>query len=285
VLENACPDAGSEDWDIYILEFARSHKQPLATLLYGTYDQGTVDLPFGFVLARGYERTVLIDTGFMREGNGVSFAEKFGIPYWISPLRLLAEVGVTPDKVTDIVLSHAHFDHIGSIEQFPNARLYIQKKEFLTWIEIMALPKEFSFLSMLLDPEDVHSAIHAAEEHRLLLLEGDQDNVLPRLHVRTGPGHTPGQQYIVLDTARGPYVVSGDCIFGRANLTGMKKDGVYLPLGAGIGSTWDQLKTIDRIHREVKGDLDRLIILHDFDRWRHFATVKEVEGFKISRVE
>ena len=63
----------------------------------------------------------------MQEGIGAEMSVKFGIPYWISPLRMLAELGVTPEAVTDIVISHAHFDHMGSIGKFPQARIWIQK--------------------------------------------------------------------------------------------------------------------------------------------------------------
>jgi hypothetical protein len=54
-------------------------------------------------------------------------------------------------------------------------------------------------------------------------------------------------------------------------------------LGFGIGSIWEQLKSFDRINEEVAGDLDKLLILHDFERWANFPIVKEVEGFRICR--
>ncbi|MDF1523697.1 MAG: MBL fold metallo-hydrolase, partial [Trueperaceae bacterium] len=134
-------------YDVHVIEYARSKDQPVASLLLGVYDRGTVDLPFSFVLARNAERTVLIDTGFMREGNGAQMAEDFAVVEWVSPLERLAALGVRPEDVTDIVLTHAHYDHMGSIDQFPNAHLYIQKKELLQWIEAMALPERFGFLT------------------------------------------------------------------------------------------------------------------------------------------
>jgi N-acyl homoserine lactone hydrolase len=79
-------------------------------------------------------------------------------------------------------------------------------------------------------------------------------------------------------------VVAGDCIYGSQNLTGTNNDGVYIPLGSGIGSILDQLKSFDRINREISEDLDRLVILHDFDRWARFEMIKEVDGFRIFRV-
>jgi len=271
-------------WTVHVIEYAASKNQHVASLINGAYADGVMDVPFAFVLAQGHGRSILVDCGFMREGNGVAVAEKFGIPRWISPVRMLAEMGVAPGDITDIVLSHAHFDHMGSIEQFPAARLHLQKAELLSWIEMMALPRQFGFLTQVLDPDDIYSALDAAREHRLVLLDGDTDHIVPDVHARFGPGHTIGQQFVVLETARGRVVISGDCVYGARNLTGTNGDGVYIPLGAGIGSIWDQLKSFDRINTEIAGDLDRLVILHDFDRWARFERVRELEGFGIYRV-
>jgi glyoxylase-like metal-dependent hydrolase (beta-lactamase superfamily II) len=270
-------------WEIFVVEYARSKDQPIATLIQGAYDKGTIDLPFAFVLARSGGRNVLVDCGFMKEGNGVAVAEKFGIPNWISPVRMVEEMGVAAEDITDIVLSHAHFDHMGSIEKFPKAMLHLQKRELLSWIELMAMPRQFGFLTMVLDPDDIFSALDAAKQHRLTLLEGDQDDVVPGIHVRSGPGHTFGQQFVILETSKGRVVVAGDCIYGSQNLTGTNNDGVYIPLGSGIGSILDQLKSFDRINSEISEDLDRLVILHDFDRWARFEMIKEVDGFRIFR--
>ena len=270
-------------WEIYVIEFARSKDQPWVDLVNGMYDQGTTDLPFSFLLARNGERNVLIDTGFMKDDHGPNFSDKFGIPYWISPVRMLGELGLGPDDVTDIVVSHAHFDHMGSIGEFPNARIYMQKQELLSWHEAMALPPQFGFLTAIIDPDNLRSAFDAAVEHRLTLVDGDRDNLLPGLHVRLGQGHTLGQQFIVIETSRGRLVVSGDCVYSSRNLTGHNHDGVYQPLNNAVGSVWDQLKTIDRINSEIGGDLGRLIILHDSDRWKGLPVVKEIEGFRIVR--
>ncbi len=278
-------EAAPDDWQIHVLEYARSHNQPIASLLFGAFDAGTINLPFAFVMVRGFGRTVLIDTGFMCEGHGTHMADRYGVREWISPLRLLAEIGVAHENITDIIVTHAHYDHIGAIEQFPAAHIYLQKNELLSWIEVMALPREFSFLTDIIDPADIHNALRAAEQHRLTLLNGDTENVLPGISVRLGVGHTFGQQFAIISTGDGAYVVSGDCVFTKTNLTGPRNDGTYLPLGAGIGSTLDQLKTMHRIREAVNGDLDRVITLHDFARWEKLTMVKEVDGFRIIKVK
>ncbi len=273
----------SPQWEVYVLEYARAKDQPVASLINGTHDQGVMDTPFSFVLAQSAGRNVLVDTGFMREGIGAEMSERFGVPEWISPLTLLAELGVGPEDVTDIVLSHAHFDHMGSIHKFPRARLYIQKSELLSWHEAMALPRQFGYLTAIINPDDLRSMFDASVEHRVTLLDGDRENLLPGLHARLGPGHTVGQQFVVVETARGNFVVSGDCVYGARNLTGHACDGVYVPLNNAIGSVWDQLKTMDRINEAIGGDLGRLIILHDVERWKDLPVHKEIQGFKIAR--
>jgi glyoxylase-like metal-dependent hydrolase (beta-lactamase superfamily II) len=271
----------ANNWDVYVIEFARSKDQPMDGLISGAHADGVVDLPFAFVMARRENRVALIDTGFMREGGGEEMAVKFGIPYWISPVRMLAELGVQPDDVTDIVISHAHFDHMGSIGKFPKARIWIQKRELLSWHEAMALPPQFGFITAIINPDDLRNAFDASVEHRLTLLDGDKDNIVPGIHARFGEGHTMGQQFVVIETPRGRLVISGDCVYDVRNIKGYNNDGVYVPLANGVGSIWEQLKTMDRINTEIGGDIERLIILHDSRRWPSLPLVREVEGFRI----
>ena len=268
-------------WDLFVIEYARSKAQPWVDLISGMYDDGTVDLPFSFLLAQQGERNVLIDTGFMQDENSSGFSRKFGIPDWISPVRMLGEIGVKAEAITDIVITHAHFDHMGSIAEFPNARIFIQKSELLTWYEMIALPKRFGYLTAIIDPDNLRTALEASIEHRVTLVDGDADNILPGLHVRLGSGHTIGQQFVIVETARARLVVSGDCVYSRRQFTGHNDDGVYVPLNNATGSVWEQLKTIDRINTEIGGDQAKLLVLHDVDRWEGLPVVKEIDGYKI----
>ena len=115
----------------------------------------------------------------------------------------------------------------------------------------------------------------------MTLVDGDRDDALPGLHLRLGSGHTVGQQFVIVETARGRILVSGDCVYSTRQITGLRDDGVYAPLNNATGSVWEQLKTIDRINTEIKGDLGRLIVLHDVNRWEGLPVVREVDGFRI----
>jgi len=271
----------SQNWDLFVIEYARSHQQPWVDLISGMSADGKVDLPFSFMLARRGDRNVLIDTGFMQDEHSSGFSRKFGIPNWISPVRMLSEIGVAAEAITDIVITHAHFDHMGSIAEFPNARIIIQKSELLSWYEAIALPPRFGYLTAIIDPDNLRTALEASIEHRVTLVDGDKDNVLPGIHVRLAAGHTHGQQFVIVETARARLVVSGDCLYLRQQMTGRNNDGVYVPLNNATGSFWDQLKSLDKLNDEIGGDQQKLIILHDIDRWAGLPVVKEVEGYKI----
>ncbi|HKN29452.1 MAG TPA: MBL fold metallo-hydrolase [Roseiarcus sp.] len=276
--------AQSTIWDVYVVEFARSKDQPWVDLVSGMYHEGVMDLPFSFILAQQGGRNVLVDTGFMQGEHSSGFSRKFGIPTWISPVRMLSEMGLRPEAISDIFVTHAHFDHLGSIAEFPDAHIYIQKSELLSWYEAIALPKRFSHLTAIIDPDNLRTALDASIEHRVTLIDGDKDNVLPGMHVRLGSGNTIGQQFVLIDTAAGRRVISGDCVYSRRQFTGHANDGVYVPLNNAVGSVWEQLKTIDKMNDELGGDLGKLVVLHDIERWKGFPIVKEVQGFRIVKI-
>ena len=270
-----------KNWDLYVIEYARSKEQPWVDLISGMHKDGVVDLPFSFMLAIHGDKKVLVDTGFMQDEHSSGFSLGFGIPYWISPVRMLGELGVTPEEITDIVITHAHFDHMGSIGQYPNANLFIQKSELLAWYEFIALPKRFGYMTAIIDPDNLRTALEASIQHRVTLVDGDKDDILPGIHARLGPGHTPGHQFVIVETGRGKLVISGDCIYSRRQMLGLENDGVYSPLNNATGDVWDQLKSIDKLNNEIGGDQNRLILIHDSDRWEGLPVVKEIEGFKI----
>jgi glyoxylase-like metal-dependent hydrolase (beta-lactamase superfamily II) len=274
----------ADTWEVLVMEFARSKDQPWVDLISGMYNEGVMDLPFSFILARKGDKNILVDTGFIQEHPRSNFARKFRIPTWISPLRMLSEIGLSADDISDIFITHAHFDHMGSIAEFAKAHIYIQKSELLSWYEAIALPKRFSHLTAIVDPDNLRTALEASIVHRVTLIDGDKDNVLPGVHVRLGSGHTIGQQFVVIETEAGRRVISGDCVYSRRQFTGHNDDGVFVPLNNAVGSVWEQIKTIDKMNEELGGDLNNLVILHDIERWKGYPVLKEVEGFRIVKI-
>ena len=111
----------------------------------------------------------------------------------------LAALGVKPTDVRYIAISHVHPDHVGNIDQFPEATVVIQKAE---WDYGLKLPlKPFS------------------PEHKAQLIEGDKDFFGDgNLTILSTPGHTPGHQSLLVRLRKTGYVVlSGDAAHFESN--------------------------------------------------------------------
>ncbi|TGR23016.1 MULTISPECIES: N-acyl homoserine lactonase family protein [unclassified Mesorhizobium] len=274
-----------KSWNIHVVEFAHLAGYPMASLVQGALTDPPIELPFAFVVARRGDKIVLCDCGFLMSAGGGELARRFGISDWISPVEMLSRLGIVPEDVTDVIISHAHYDHMGSISAFTRAQIYIQKRELMTSIELVALPERFGGLSAALSCDDIVSVIRATDGHRLTLIDGDQDNVVSGIHVRLSPGHTFGHQFVVIEAESGPYIVAGDCIYSLRNLgrSQARSPGPYQPLGSAIGSVWDQFASYDRMSHAADGQMERIIILHDPGRWSQFKKIDEVKGCGIYR--
>lgn len=64
------------------------------------------------------------------------------------------------------------------------------------------MPRRFSAMTAPIQAEHLRAAFDASTEHRLTLLEGDRDDVVPGIHVRMGRGHTPGQQFMIAENKK-----------------------------------------------------------------------------------
>ncbi|NVO12558.1 MAG: MBL fold metallo-hydrolase [Rhodoplanes sp.] len=150
-------------------------------------------------LLRSQERKILIDVG------------AFGIR---KPLaKLLAAHDVRADQITDVVLTHAHYDHAVNFVLFPNATVWIGRDE-LAWAA--AQPPGFDPL-----PELYVDALDADPRVRRV---ADGDEFLPGLRAHAAPGHTPGSMIFHLTTNPVPVIFTGDAAKNRAELISRRVD-------------------------------------------------------------
>lgn len=150
-------------------------------------------------LLRGQGRIALLDVG------------AFGIRRELR--KQLAERGVEPEAVTDVILTHAHYDHAVNFTLFPNATISIGDHE-LSWAA--AQPPGFNPLPELYVRELVTLP-------RLRRLQAG-DTVLPGLFAHAAPGHTPGHLIFVLEAYPVPVIFTGDSAKNRAELLSMAVD-------------------------------------------------------------
>lgn len=125
-----------------------------------------------------------------------------GMTHWKRPKTLaaqLAELGVKPSEVTGMAVSHTHPDHVGNVEMFPNAMLYVQKAEY--------------------DWPDAKGGPRFRPGHPATTLEGDRDVFGDgSLTIVSTPGHTPGHQSLLVRLPKtGAVLLSGDAVHFRSN--------------------------------------------------------------------
>lgn len=167
-------------------------------------------------LIRGHGRVMLLDVG------------SFGVR---RPLKEhLTRHGVAPDDVTDILLTHAHYDHAVNFTLFPNATVWIGEEE-LRWAA--AQPPGFNPLPELYVRE-LQSSVRVSR-----IRPGESP--LPGWCVLAAPGHTPGSLVFLLEDAKSPVLFTGDAAKNRAELLGMRVDASmdHTASCATLQSIWD----------------------------------------------
>jgi glyoxylase-like metal-dependent hydrolase (beta-lactamase superfamily II) len=125
-------------------------------------------------------------------------------------LTSLAQVGIQPDGVTDVLLTHLHFDHVGWVTQkgaivFPSATYRCHRED---WQHFVAGPDAEAGAIRKLSPL----------EPRLEPFAGEC-TIAPGIDVRTAPGHTPGSTIVVISSGPARAMLIGDVVHCPIELT------------------------------------------------------------------
>ncbi len=278
-----------ESYSIWLLEYGYCSVQPVSSLIYSKHNQGIRQIPFTFLVMKGNGHTIAVDTGYYDTGYAHELSLRFAMTRMQPIEDMLAAIGIAGGEFDAVLLTHAHYDHLGGAKAFPNAHFYIQKKELFDWIEIMAKPQAYSFLTAAIDPGDIQYAVGLIGEQRMTLLDGQVDDLLPGISlVPVFDTHSYGHQLVTVrrginDDSR--WIFTGDACYSFENFGADPAIGPYLPVGFGVGSLTNMVAALDLIHNLAEGDLRRLIIPHDDDMWRNFPSSVTREGMHIAEIQ
>src|SRR5580700_1778229 len=179
------------EYSIQAIRYA-SAEDEVAGLVMGAPKGEKIAIAMVVWLIRGGGRNILFDSGYHRD----TFLKYFPSTEYIRPDEAVKLAGVQPGEITDIVISHSHWDHLGGIDLFPKANVWIQKEEFRYYTGDAWQP---GGNHGGIDPEDVKELVHINTEGRLHLVDGDNVEILPGIRAYTGGRHTFQSQYLCVE--------------------------------------------------------------------------------------
>jgi glyoxylase-like metal-dependent hydrolase (beta-lactamase superfamily II) len=233
--------AQSPDYKVYAIRFASmAHPAAISNFADKGPNTDSVNMAFSIWLIKGDNgKNILVDAGFQ---NDIEDAKYFDLANYIRPDSVLAKVGLQPGDITDIILSHPHWDHIDGVGLFPKAHIWIQKEDYNYFVGA-AWASDSTHGGF--DKRDVRTMVELNMAHRVTLVDGDNKEIIPNIKVYTGSRHTFNSQYVVVQTRSKSIVLASDNIWIYYSLDHMvpaSKGGTLDP--AGYVRAMQRMKTL-----------------------------------------
>jgi glyoxylase-like metal-dependent hydrolase (beta-lactamase superfamily II) len=253
----------AETYRVFAIKYAHHERRSTANFIGG--DTHDVPMPLDYFVwaVVGQTRTFIVDTGFDQAG-----ADKRGRQITRPIQQGLAAIGVDPDSVQDVIITHMHYDHAGNRDLFPQAHYHVQDKEmsFCTGRCMCHRP-----LGVHFEADDVASMVHKVFNGKVAFHDGDSD-IAPGLSVHHVGGHTAGLQVVRVNTDKGWMVLASDASHFYANIEQKR------PFPA-VYNVADMLEAYSRIYSLA--DAPQLVIPgHDPQVLQRFpAAGREHEGW------
>jgi glyoxylase-like metal-dependent hydrolase (beta-lactamase superfamily II) len=247
-------------YEVYAVRYATIPDFRVAQLVKGADPARKLEIAMMVWVVKGNNRVVLVDSGFYRE----QFFRQWKIKNFVKPSEALAPLGIRPEEVTDVIISHMHWDHADGMDLFPKARIWLQKDEYQYYTGEAWQQKG---THGGIDPDDVLAAVKLNIEGRIGLVNGDAQEILPGITCYTGGKHTYQSQYVGVATAKGTVVLASDNMYLYENLD------KHVPIAASLDFD-SNLRAQDRM-RMLAADPRLIIPGHDPEVFERFPKVRD----------
>jgi glyoxylase-like metal-dependent hydrolase (beta-lactamase superfamily II) len=198
-------------YDVYAIHYATLPDFPVSELVAGADPARKLDIAMMIWLIRGNGRNILVDSGFYHD----RFFKEWHVNDFIKPSEAFKPLGLKPEDITDVIISHMHWDHADGMDLFPNARIWIQKDELQYYAGEAWQSKD---THGGIDPGDVLTLVKLNTEGRVGMVNGDAQEIIPGITCYTGGRHTYASQYVGVSTKAGTVVLASDNMYLYENL-------------------------------------------------------------------
>jgi glyoxylase-like metal-dependent hydrolase (beta-lactamase superfamily II) len=194
----------SDIYEVYAVKYGHHAPRTAAmNFIGGDPHEASQPLDFYVWAIVNKDRAVIVDTGFDEV-----MAKKRDRKILKPVAEALQAAGVAPDKVSDVIITHLHYDHAGNYDAFPNARYHLQdcEMDFATG-RCMCDDK----MRVAFEADDVTALVRKVYAGRVTYHDGE-DQVAPGITVHHIGGHSKGLQSVRVKTARGDVILASDAI-------------------------------------------------------------------------
>ncbi|MGZ5828137.1 MAG: N-acyl homoserine lactonase family protein [Xanthobacteraceae bacterium] len=250
-------------YDIFAVKYGH-HPRPASENFLGG-DPHDVNMPLDYFVWAivGGGKTIIVDTGF-DEVVGPRRGRQM-----VKPVRAgLEAIGINPDTVETVIMSHLHYDHSGNTELFPRARYHLQDCE-MAYATGRCMCH--GVIGHSFEPDYVVSMVRKVFAGRVEFHDGEGE-VAPGVTVHHIGGHTKGLQCVRVETRRGPVVIASDATHLYAHIDNNR----VFPVLYNVADVLEGYKKL----RKLAGANDRVVPGHDPDVLRRYPAVKPgLEGW------
>lgn len=199
----------NDHYEIHAIKYAHLARKASGNFIGGDPHDGDMPLDYFVWVVRNAQRTVVVDTGY-----DAAMAARRGRQLFRPVEQGLLALGISPDAVRDVIITHLHYDHAGNHDLFPAAIFHLQEREmaFATGPCMCHHALRHGY-----EVDDVTAMVRRVFDDKVRFCSGAHE-IAPGLEVHHLGGHTAGQQVVRVRTRNGWVVLASDASHFYANM-------------------------------------------------------------------
>jgi glyoxylase-like metal-dependent hydrolase (beta-lactamase superfamily II) len=255
--------AQTSNYAVYALRYATiGHPFPIKYFVLGAPANDNMDVIFMFWLVKGNNKNILVDAGFY---NDIEEAKEYDVTNYVRPDTMLAGVGLRAANITDVILTHPHWDHMDGVDLFANAKVWIQREDYNYFVGAQWQKGKPGSA----EKRDVRKLVELNLAGKLELVDGDSKEIIPGIKVYTGSRHTFNSQFVLVKSGTKNIILASDNSYTYRNLDSLQS--------APKNATFDTSGYINQLKRmkTLASDTKLIIPGHDALLFNRFPMIAE----------